>query len=92
MEIPRGNIVLNDPKLNKRAERRIYYRPNGQPTVPLRADGLFLSHYTSKGFTLEPPEISTNGDNHICPHCGFQAKSNFGLSSHLRKCNKEKNT
>ena len=73
--------------ISKRAERRIYYRPDGQPTGLLRTDGMFLTHYLAKGFTLEPPK-EENGDSLSCPTCGFEAKSPFGLQVHLRKHNK----
>lgn len=41
---------------NLRQETRaIYYRPDGTPTLPLPAHGVYLPHYLAKGFTLTPP-------------------------------------
>ncbi len=55
---------IDDPKLNRKRETRIYYRPlsdlvNGEvvwiPTLPLPADPWHLNYYTKKGFKLWPP-------------------------------------
>lgn len=79
--LPEGMIL--EPIRERRAERRVYYRPDGYPTLPLRADGLFLQHYLSKGFALKSPEGKVKGIR--CPLCDFVTESAFGLQSHLRK-------
>jgi len=58
-------IDLNDPDVNRRRERRIYYRPHydskGEfmgyfPTLPLPSDAYHLNYYVNKkGFKLWPP-------------------------------------
>jgi len=58
-------IDLNDPTVNRRRERRIYYRPHyGKdnefigyfPTLPLPSDPYHMNYYVNKkGFKLWPP-------------------------------------
>ena len=90
MDIPRENIL----NLNKSRMRAVYYRSNGQPTMPLPADPYSVAYYFAKGFTARPKVVNQpepdRGDNSIsCPTCGFEAKSEFGLKSHQRKHKKE---
>jgi len=75
--------VLN---LNRSRMRAIYYRPNGEPTLPLPADPYSQAYYFAKGFRAKPPEgVSSTGETFICSVCGFAAKSEFGLKAHMRK-------
>lgn len=73
--------ILN---LNRSRMRAIYYRPDGQATTPLPADPYSQAYYFAKGFRAKPPEVSST-ETFICPTCGFEAKSDFGLNSHMRK-------
>ena len=70
--------------LNKSRMRAIYYRPDGQPTTPLPADPYSIAYYFAKGLKGVPPKLVS------CPECEFEAKSTFGLQSHLRTHNKSK--
>lgn len=62
-----------------------------------------IARYLSKGYTLQPPTVEvppdipegaidlappTPDNNLICPVCGREAKSQFGLNSHMRTHNK----
>jgi len=59
-------IDLDNPAVNRRRERRIYYRPHYDkdgrmigyfPTLPLPSDPYHMNYYVSKkGFKLWPPE------------------------------------
>jgi hypothetical protein len=57
-------VSLDDPSVNRRRERRIYYREHfdksGEsmgwfPTLPLPSDPWHMTYYTRKGFKLWPP-------------------------------------
>lgn len=58
-------VDLNDPTVNRRRERRIYYRPHYDkdgkmlgyfPTLSLPADPYHMNYYVNKkGFKLWPP-------------------------------------
>jgi hypothetical protein len=60
-------LDMNNPTVNRRRERRIYYRQHftGQgeslgyfPTLPLPADPYHINYYVNKkGFKLFPPEM-----------------------------------
>jgi hypothetical protein len=58
-------LDLNNPTVNRRRERRIYYRPHYDkdgkmigwfPTLPLPADMWHMQYYANKGFKLWPPD------------------------------------
>ena len=60
----RPGIDLNDPSVNRRRERRIYYRQHFDregnslgwfPTLPLPSDPWHQTYYIKKGFKLWPP-------------------------------------
>lgn len=61
-------IDLNDPEVNRRRERRIFYREHWDtdgksvgwfPTLPLPSDPWHMTYYINKGFKLFHPDTMT---------------------------------
>lgn len=65
-----------------------YYKPSGEAMPNLPADPYSMERYLKRGFTLVPPTPSLARDN-VCEICGFEAKSELGLASHMRKHKRE---
>jgi len=64
-------IDLNNPTVNRRRERRIYYREHfdkdhnslgWHPTLPLPSDMWHMQYYAQKGFRLSPPTITARAE------------------------------
>jgi len=66
-----------------------YYKQNGEAMPNLPADPWSMQKYLHKGFTLVPPVAPSNGQAYICDTCNFEAKSELGLQSHIRKHKRE---
>lgn len=66
-------LDMNNPTVNRRRERRIYYRPHydkkGEfigyyPTLPLPSDPWHMNYYVNKkGFKLWPPGEEPKGES-----------------------------
>lgn len=83
--------VLGDLQKQPKAT---YYKPTGEPMPNLPADPFFMRKYFARGFTLTPPEgkiwppqSAEDKEEVICPVCGKECKSDFGLKAHMRKHN-----
>jgi len=75
-----------------------FYKPGGEPMPNLPADPYSMKNYLRRGFTLTPPVKPSNGEGEEtpvvlnptkCAFCDFEAKSEFGLSVHVRKHKRE---
>ena len=67
---------INAPTVNRRRERRIYYRPHYDkqgrmigyfPTLPLPADAWHINYYSRKGFKLEMPRGELPASESVSP-------------------------
>lgn len=67
-----------------------YYHLDGTK-ARLPADRDSMRSYLARGFSLEPPVLPSDGHGVKCPRCSFIAKSDFGLSAHMRKHERESN-
>ena len=91
-----SEVTKNILNIGRRRERRVYYRPDGTPTLPLPANPEYIAHYLAKGWTLEPPikeEVKEVREQESsvtrCPYCSFEPKNAHGLIVHLKKHTKE---
>ena len=91
MTLSDTNILDNILNIGRSRQRAIYYRPDGTATLPLPADPYSKMYYLGKGFTLNPlQELKVQNSNPLlCPNCGFEAKTLFGLEVHKRKHSKK---
>ena len=76
-------------KIDKWPRKATYYKPDGEAMPNLPADPWNMTRYLKRGFTLVPPDRMPEkkpvvDEAQICEVCGFEAKSTFGLQTHMR--------
>jgi len=85
-ELKAQGFVIRD--LGLWPPKATYYKASGEPMPNLPADPLSMRSYMRRGFSLVPPIIPSSGGLK-CESCGFEAKSELGLASHMRKHKRE---
>ena len=85
IELQKQGYAIRD--IGQWPPKATYYKPNGEAMPNLPADPYSMKRYFRRGFTLMPPAAPSGGDDGIlvCPQCGCEAKSDFGLQAHMRK-------
>ena len=92
-------IDINNPEVNRRRERRIYYREHFDkdhksigwfPTLLLPSDMWHMQYYAQKGFRLSPPSVQIGTEQQaVAPTVGeLKPSQPDGIACPVEGCTK----